>query len=122
MQVLIGIVILVAAMLLLWFFSRPKKKRVMYDTQFPVDTVEEDIVPDADNFSAVLGNDNHIKPKYHGYEYGTYSRACQCRNCKLTGLREDLHPANVCPRCGADEVAEIGGRKWVDENGGEWVS
>ena len=41
----------------------------------------------------------HIKPKYRLTR--NWVSGSKCSVCKTTGLYEDLHPVNPCPRCGA---------------------
>ncbi len=41
----------------------------------------------------------HFAPKYHGYQ-GGYTKVSRCQSCGATALREDMHPASVCPICG----------------------
>lgn len=54
----------------------------------------------------------HLKPRYYGYAgKGTYANICKCTDCELTGMYEDLHPANACPDCGG-KVKESGSAKW----------
>jgi len=54
----------------------------------------------------------HKKPWYYKY-HGGYANLTQCEECKMTGLREDLHPVDPCYYCGG-KVKEIGAGIWIE--------
>lgn len=49
--------------------------------------------------SKTLRIHNHIPPEYWGYK-GGFAEVVYCTICKTLALREDVHPARPCRKCG----------------------
>lgn len=58
----------------------------------------------------------HIKPWYRRTR--VWVSGSKCPVCKTTGLYEDLHPVNPCPRCGA-RIKELVIR-WIPDTDTWW--
>jgi len=89
---------------------------------YTLDEITDEIVgkkgtPDRDSFDEDLKKDiEYLSPNYYGYNGGFWN-VNKCNDCNLTGMYEDLHEADCCPKCGG-KVVRNGSAKWIN---GKWM-